>query len=191
MKVRDIMTAQPKTASRDTTLAAAAHLLWGADCGILPVVDGGKLVGVVTDRDMYIALATRDKPASHLTIGDVATAKVWACGPDDDVHVALDTMASQRVRRASGESGRRTGRHRFDERPRTGRRRRQTRAERRSRRDAQGHLRSSRRTGCCGRVAVEPVGGPCGGVCPLEALIGGREAASAARQPCGDSGGLT
>ena len=99
MKVRDIMAAQPKTASRDTTLAAAAHLLWGADCGILPVVDGGKLVGVVTDRDMYIALATRDKPASHLTIGDVATGKVWACGPDDDVHVALDTMASQRVRR--------------------------------------------------------------------------------------------
>jgi CBS-domain-containing membrane protein len=50
MKIKEIMTKQPKTASRDTTLAAAAHLLWGADCGILPVVDGGKLVGVVTDR---------------------------------------------------------------------------------------------------------------------------------------------
>jgi CBS domain-containing protein len=99
MKVKEIMTAQPKTASRNTTLAAAAQLLWGADCGILPVVDGGKLVGVVTDRDMYIALATRNKPASQLTVGDVATGKVWACGPDDDVHVALDTMAMQRVRR--------------------------------------------------------------------------------------------
>jgi CBS domain-containing protein len=41
MKIREIITTQPKTASRDTTLAAAAHLLWGADCGILPVVDGG------------------------------------------------------------------------------------------------------------------------------------------------------
>jgi CBS domain-containing protein len=99
MKVRDIMTAEPKTASRDTTLAAAAQLLWGADCGMLPVVEGGKLVGVVTDRDMYVAMATRDKPASQLTVGDVTTGKVWACGPDDDVHVALDTMASQRVRR--------------------------------------------------------------------------------------------
>jgi len=99
MKVRDIMTAQPKTASRNTTLAAAAQLLWSADCGILPVVDGGKLVGVVTDRDMYIALATRDKPASQLTVGEVAQGKVWACGPDDDVHVALDTMRAQRVRR--------------------------------------------------------------------------------------------
>jgi CBS domain-containing protein len=99
MKIKDIMTGQPKTASRSTTLAAAAQLLWGADCGILPVVDGGKLVGVVTDRDMYIALPTRNKPASHLTVGDVVTGKVWACGPDDDVHVALDTMASKRVRR--------------------------------------------------------------------------------------------
>jgi CBS domain-containing protein len=99
MKVRDIMTAEPKTASRHTTLAAAAQLLWGADCGMLPVVEEGKLVGVVTDRDMYVAMATRDKPASQLTVGDVTTGKVWACGPDDDVHVALDTMASQRVRR--------------------------------------------------------------------------------------------
>lgn len=99
MTVREIMPAQPKTASRDTTLAAAAHLLWGADCGVLPVVDAGKLVGVVTDRDMYIALATRNKPASQLTVGDVAAGKVWACGPDDDVHAALDTMATQRIRR--------------------------------------------------------------------------------------------
>jgi CBS domain-containing protein len=99
MKVKEIMTAQPRTASRDTTLAAAAQLLWAADCGILPVVDSGKLVGVVTDRDMYVALATRNAPASQLTIGEVATSKVWACGPDDDVHAALDTMAAQRVRR--------------------------------------------------------------------------------------------
>jgi len=99
MKIKEIMTTQVKTASRDTTLATAAHLLWGADCGILPVADEGKLVGVLTDRDMYVALATRNKPASQITVGDVASGTMWACGPDDDVHVALDTMASQRVRR--------------------------------------------------------------------------------------------
>lgn len=99
MKVRDIMTAQPKTASRNTTLAAAAPLLWGGDCGILPIVEGGKLVGVVTDRDMYIALATRDTPASQVTVGEVATGKLWTCSADEDVHAALDTMRAQRVRR--------------------------------------------------------------------------------------------
>ena len=53
MTVREIMTAQPNTASRNTTLAAAAHLLWSADCGILPVVEGETLVGVVTDRSGF------------------------------------------------------------------------------------------------------------------------------------------
>lgn len=99
MKVREIMTAQPKTASPGTTLAAAAHLLWDADCGILPVVEGSKLVGVVTDRDMYVALATRNKPASQITVGDVASGAVWACGPDDEVQVSLDTMKTHRIRR--------------------------------------------------------------------------------------------
>jgi CBS domain-containing protein len=71
-----------------------------ADCGILPVVDDeGKLVGVVTDRDMYIALATRDKPASHITVGEVAQTQVFTCEPDDDVQTALATMKQHRVRR--------------------------------------------------------------------------------------------
>lgn len=99
MKVKDIMTAKPKTASRRTTLAEAAQLLWAADCGILPVVDEGKLVGVVTDRDMYIALATRNKRASQITVGEVARDTVWGCGPEDDVHAALSTMTARRVRR--------------------------------------------------------------------------------------------
>jgi len=99
MKVREIMTAQPKTAAPGTTLAAAAHLLWDADCGILPVVEGSTLVGVVTDRDMYVALATRNKPASQITVGDVASSAVRACGPDDEIQVALDTMKTHRIRR--------------------------------------------------------------------------------------------
>ena len=57
MKVKEIMTANPQSCGPDVTLDAAAHAMWEADCGILPVQDNGKLVGVVTDRDMYIALA--------------------------------------------------------------------------------------------------------------------------------------
>ena len=63
MKVKDIMTREPRTCTSDTTVAGAASLLWEGDCGILPVVEDGKLVGVVTDRDMYIALATRNARA--------------------------------------------------------------------------------------------------------------------------------
>ena len=48
MKVKEIMTADPRICTPDTTVAAAANLMWEGDCGILPVVDEGELVGVVT-----------------------------------------------------------------------------------------------------------------------------------------------
>lgn len=100
MKIKDIMTRDTATCSPSTTLAAAAALMLDADCGILPVVDDhGKLVGIVTDRDMYIALATRNRLASQITVGEVARKQVFTCGPDDDVHTALDTMKQHRVRR--------------------------------------------------------------------------------------------
>lgn len=99
IKVREIMTAQPVTCGPDTNLATAASLMLDADCGILPVVSDGKLVGVVTDRDMFIALATRNKLASEITVGEVARPQVFTCEPDDDVHAALATMKSRHVRR--------------------------------------------------------------------------------------------
>lgn len=100
MKVKDVMTTDLKTCSPDTSVAAAAQLMWDGDCGILPVVDAnGELVGVVTDRDMYIALATRDARPSHLRVGAVATRELVTCGPEDDVLDALASMKKARVRR--------------------------------------------------------------------------------------------
>jgi len=100
MNIKNLMTSSPRTCTRGTNLAEAAALMLDADCGILPVVDEqGKLVGVVTDRDMYIALATRYRLASELTVGEVARTKVFTCGPDDDVQTALATMKQHHVRR--------------------------------------------------------------------------------------------
>jgi CBS domain-containing protein len=99
MLVKDIMTPDPRVCSPATNLAAAAALMLDGDCGILPVVEDGKLMGVVTDRDLYIALATRDKRASELTVGDVATRDVLTCRPDEDVLAVLAAMRSRRVRR--------------------------------------------------------------------------------------------
>jgi CBS domain-containing protein len=100
MKVKDLMTPEPRTCTRKTNLAEAAALMLDADCGILPVVEpDGKLVGIVTDRDMYIALATRNKLASQLTVGEVTKTRVLTCGPDDDVQTALATMKEHHVRR--------------------------------------------------------------------------------------------
>ena len=99
MKVKDLMTREPRTCAPGLSLAGAAELLLDGDCGILPVVDNGKLLGVVTDRDMYIALATRNERASQMTVCDVVQWPVYTCRPDDDVHAALAAMKEHRVRR--------------------------------------------------------------------------------------------
>ena len=63
------------------------------------VVDDGEIEGVVTDRDMYIALATRDTRAANLKVGAVATKTVVTCVPEDDVHQALTFMKQALVHR--------------------------------------------------------------------------------------------
>jgi len=99
MKIKDVMTPSPTVCVPGTTLAEAASMMLESDCGMLPVVSADALVGVVTDRDLYIALATRNRRASEMTVGEVARGPVWTCAPDDDVHVALATMKEHRIRR--------------------------------------------------------------------------------------------
>jgi CBS domain-containing protein len=100
MKVNDIMSRDVKTCHPDSTLAAAAAILWAGDCGIAPVVDGrGRMVGVITDRDICIAAGTRVRPTSELLVQDTMTKQVHVCAPGDDIRVAIKTMAERQVRR--------------------------------------------------------------------------------------------
>ncbi len=100
MKVRDIMMSSPKYCRPDTNLAAAVEMMWVNDCGFLPVVDeGNRVTGVITDRDICIALGTRNQRASDVLIHDVMTNRVYACAVEDDIHSALVTMEKHQVRR--------------------------------------------------------------------------------------------
>ena len=100
MKVQDIMTANVETCSPDSDLGAAATAMWKRDCGSVPVVDNErKVVGMITDRDICMAVATRNKLASEIKVGEVISGKVYACAPDDDVRDALETMQSAQMRR--------------------------------------------------------------------------------------------
>jgi len=99
MQIAEVMTPGPIMCVPETTVAEAAHLMWEGDCGVLPVVNGRTLKGVVTDRDLFMALATRDAKASQLTVGEVAQTHLVTCSPRDDVHQALGKMKSHRVRR--------------------------------------------------------------------------------------------
>ena len=99
MKVAELMTPHPVTCAPETNLAEAAALMLDADCGILPVVWDGKLFGVVTDRDLFIALGTRDQRPSSLKVADVVTGPVFSCGPDDEPETVLAAMKAHQVRR--------------------------------------------------------------------------------------------
>jgi len=100
MKVQDVMVKDVKFCGPNTNLAAATEMFWTDCCGTLPVVDDrGNVVGMITDRDICIALGTRDVPSLTVKVRDVSLPKLFSCAPDDDVHAALETMGAQKVRR--------------------------------------------------------------------------------------------
>jgi CBS domain-containing protein len=100
MRVKEVMTQSAVCCKPDTNVGAAVELFWVRNCGMLPVVgNDGKLLGVVTDRDICIAMGTRNRMPADLTVGEIATQKVFTCKPDDEIHEALHTMAEKQVRR--------------------------------------------------------------------------------------------
>jgi CBS domain-containing protein len=100
MKVREIMTRDVRTCRPETNLAEVVKLMWEWDCGVMPVVNSdGKVFGMITDRDICVAIATRGRTADRIEVRDVTAGKACTCAPDDDATVALQTMKSQRVRR--------------------------------------------------------------------------------------------
>lgn len=100
MKVRDVCTRNVRTCRRSATLADAGGLFWTGDCGLLPVVDDdGRLLGVVTDRDVCIALTSRDLPAGALQVHEVMTEHPHTCGLDEELLTAMEDMARHQVRR--------------------------------------------------------------------------------------------
>jgi CBS domain-containing protein len=100
MKVKEIMTQSAVCCRPDTNVGAAVELMWVRNCGMLPIVGAdGKLMGVVTDRDICVAMGTRNRLAGELAIGEIATRNVFTCRCEDEVHEALNTMSAKQVRR--------------------------------------------------------------------------------------------
>ncbi len=100
MRVRDLMTTDVRSCRGETNLAEAVKEMWEGDCGVLPVVnDEGRVTGVVTDRDICIALATRGQLADRIAVRDVAQGHAHTCQAEDDVAAALQTMKLHKVRR--------------------------------------------------------------------------------------------
>ena len=100
MKVQDVMTENPKFCRPETNLAAAAASMWENDCGVLPVLaDGKTAIGVITDRDIALALGTKNRKASDIKVREVISGKLYAANPEEDIHTALKLMRREKVHR--------------------------------------------------------------------------------------------
>jgi CBS domain-containing protein len=100
MTVKDVLT-EPVTACQPgTNLAAASALMWEKDCGVLPVLnETGELAGILTDRDICIALGTRNRLPSEVTVREVMGTSPLICKSTDDIRSALQIMSEAKVRR--------------------------------------------------------------------------------------------
>jgi CBS domain-containing protein len=99
MKVKEVMTRDVVTCDPRSNIADAAWKMWERDCGVLPIVSGSKVVGMITDRDIAMAVGTKDRSAREIEVAEVVPTEVHACHEDDDVETALEIMGQEQVRR--------------------------------------------------------------------------------------------
>ena len=100
MNTEEIMTRNVKSCRPETSLSEAAVLMWDYDCGALPVVDDeNRVMGMITDRDIAIATATKGRLATDINVGEVMSGDVYACALNEDINSALKTMSREKVRR--------------------------------------------------------------------------------------------
>lgn len=99
MKLRDVMTKRVEVVAPDASLHEAARKMKDLDVGPLPVCDGDRLVGMITDRDLTVRATAEGLDPDEATVRDVMTAEVLYCYEDQDVRDAAQTMQEQQIRR--------------------------------------------------------------------------------------------
>src|SRR5437868_9441264 len=100
MRVKELCRPRPVTCASDLNLAQAVALMWESNAGALIVVDvHDRPMAIVTDRDVAIALGTRDLPASAMKVKEVMTRRLYTCLAEDDILNAIRIMVRNGVRR--------------------------------------------------------------------------------------------
>lgn len=99
MKLQDIMTRDVEVIEPHATLQDAAEKMKLLDVGLLPVATAGRLVGVITDRDIAVRSTARGNDPFGDRVRDAMTDRVVSCFEDQDVAEAAETMKQHQVRR--------------------------------------------------------------------------------------------
>lgn len=97
--VADVMTRNPRTMTPQDTLADAAKVMDELNVGVVPVCEGDRLCGMVTDRDIVVRGIARDADPKACKLADVMSGHVRTARQDDDVDEVLSEMANAQIRR--------------------------------------------------------------------------------------------
>lgn len=92
MRVRDIMRREVPVCGLDAEAGTAGRRMAETGCGFLPVIAKGKVVGVITDRDICLAVAKLDRKPSEIRVQEVISGELFTCGTEDHIAEALETM---------------------------------------------------------------------------------------------------
>jgi CBS domain-containing protein len=93
------MTANPCSIDADKSIAYAAKMMRDENVGLAPIVEGDKLVGTVTDRDIAIRVVAEGKDPEQMTVREAASTNLVTIDPQQDLDEALRLMAQHQVRR--------------------------------------------------------------------------------------------
>jgi CBS domain-containing protein len=97
--IRDVMTKNPRTVSNSDSVSDAARRMRDEDAGLIPIVDGDRLTGVVTDRDIALRVVADGRDASSMRVEEIASKSLVTVDPDQGLDEALKIMAEHQVRR--------------------------------------------------------------------------------------------
>jgi CBS domain-containing protein len=98
-KISDAMTANPCAIDADKSVQYAAKMMRDEDVGFAPIVEGMRLIGALTDRDIATLVVAEGKDPETTTARDIATRNVVTVDPNEDLDAALQLMARHQVRR--------------------------------------------------------------------------------------------
>jgi len=99
MKVKDVMHKGATCVAPTTSVKEIAKRMRDNDIGAIPVSANGRVVGILTDRDINCRAVADTRSLSKMTARDIMTKKVICCSPDDDIDVAIEVMESKHIRR--------------------------------------------------------------------------------------------
>jgi CBS domain-containing protein len=97
--VRELMSSNPRTIESDQPVVEAAKVMKEEDVGLVPVVEGDRLIGTVTDRDISIRVVAEGKDPSSVKVQEIASTDLVTVDPQQDLDEALRLMAQHQVRR--------------------------------------------------------------------------------------------